>query len=458
MRALAIATLSALLFCSCGKKKEQEAPIAVAPPPGAATSNELTTGIGQARGLPEGLAPATTKWRRVFVLDERRAVITGDTPTETVALLTDDGGRSWRALRGDRDAWANWSLGADGTLVMATGARDGAASVTGGTVESTRLLFAAFDAERLSPPTPLFPQPKGPARGGLQAPSAIAAALAPDSAALVGDEAPRRQAIFYGGAPGAEAAPTLPLPAAEKAIPAPFGRPPVLLSTKAKDLFARPWPAAGKPLDPPQKVAGLLATPGLFAELAAAPACEAGAWSFQRVSQPPARPFLLAVSAEKTVAWPLPEGVTPTSRVGCAPDGRVVVEAVDAKSKSPNVAICDAAGKCAVTGNAAFRLWPEKHERDIVPALAGGGAIAVLAARAGERWGIYLGQTTDGVLHEPTRIVAEGSGDRGRVDLGAVIAFPKRVVILLSADLTGTSRRGWFSLTSDDGGASWGPQ
>ena len=41
------------------------------------------------------------------------------------------------------------------------------------------------------------------------------------------------------------------------------------------------------------------------------------------------------------------------------------------------------------------------------------------------------------------------------MDLGALISFGKRTLILLAADVTGTSRRGWYVIVSDDGGLSW---
>ena len=80
----------------------------------------------------------------------------------------------------------------------------------------------------------------------------------------------------------------------------------------------------------------------------------------------------------------------------------------------------------------------------------------MLTARAGERWGLYLGQSPDGGVWERARVIGEGTGDRGRIELGAMMSFGKRLVILLSAGVTGTSRRGWFLIASDDGGANWG--
>jgi hypothetical protein len=454
----AIAPLVALCLLAggcggCGKKKE-EAPIGAPPPRGAASSDELSTGIGQARGLDESMAPTSTKWRRVFPIDDKKIVITGEVGTETIALISDDGGKTWHTLRNEREAWANWSVALDGSIATAIGARAGASSVTGGTLEATQLLFASFDTPSLTPPTPLFPALKGPAKGLLESPSAIPALLGPGAAALVGEEAPRKQGIFYGGKPGSEASPPLKLPTTEKFVPVPFGRAPSLLSAKGRVLQVRPFPAPGKPLDPPQKVANVTATPTIVAELSAAPACEAGAWSFARVKQPPNKLQILGASPTKTVTFALPEGSSPTGRVGCG-GGRVVVEAGTAKE--PSLVTCDLAGKCVKPQNAPFRPWAEQHQDEVTPIGVEQGVLAVMTSKAGQKWGLYLAQSGEGVVWERPRIIGEGSGDRGRLELGALVSLGKRALILLSADVTGTTSRRWFVMVSDDGGANWAP-
>jgi len=253
------------------KKDKPPPPVGVPPPQGAASSDELSTGLGQARALAEGLSPTSTKWTRVVVLDDRRAILTGSVTTETVALSTEDAGKTWRSLRNERDARAIWSFGADGTVVLASFARGGARDVSNATVETVRLLFAAPEAPALTAPTPLFPTQKGPATGLLQAELALPAVLAPDSAALIAEEAPRKPVIIYGGKPGVDAVPALKLPPGEKIIPVPYGRPPTLLSIKGRDLMMRPFPLAGKPLEAPKKVFGSAPVPlhffGSFAPL-----------------------------------------------------------------------------------------------------------------------------------------------------------------------------------------------
>ena len=447
-------SLAFAALAGCGKKKE--APIEVAPPRGAASTDELSIGLGQARGLAEGLASTSTRWRRVIALDDKRALITGELATESIALITDDAGKSWHSLRFDHEAWAGWSLAADGTIVLASGARDGAAATTAGTVESARLLFASFESPHFTAPTPFFAQEKGPAKGLLQGDAAVPVLLGPDVAGLVADEGPRSRVVFYGGRPGVDAVPRVALPAAEKFIPTPYGRPALLLSTKGKDLFFRPFPEPGKPLEKPQKVPGLLMTATLGAELSTLPACETGEWSFQRVKQPPSKLLLLGVSAARTVSFPLPEATLKTTNVGCG-SGRIVVQTANPKTKSVELSTCALDGKCAAPLNDPFRDWPEPHEHEIQTVGLGNGVVGVLSEHVGARWGLYLAASGDGITYERPRVIGEGTGDRGRVELGALIPFGKRVVLLVSADVTGTSRRGWFAIASEDAGLNWGP-
>lgn len=466
VRLVALAALVALLWAGCTRKKEEEQAVPPPPPRGAASADELTTLLGSARGLDEGLAPTSVRWTHVFAVDEKRALIAGDVVNATIALFTDDGGATWRSFKSERDAWSSWAVTVDGAVVLGVGSRDGAPTPSSAMLATTRLAFGAFDAASLTAPTPLFPTVKGPVNGLLQTESAIPAMLSPDSAALVGEEAPRKTFLFYGGKPGAEAVAPLKLPGGEKIVAVPYGRPPTLLSIKGRDLIERPFPAAGKPLDKPIKVAGLATTPTLLAELSAPPACETGGWSFQRIKQPK-NLSILGISQGKTVNVALPASASATTRVGCGA-GHVVVEAVAAKTgvpatwssqpDVPTLVSCDLAGKCVTPQNAPFRLWPEAHKRDIVMASTEQGTLAVMSARAGDRWGLYLAQGPgDGVTYERQRVIGEGQGARGRIELGALVSLGKRALLLISADVTGTSRRGWFVMVTDDGGTNWNP-
>jgi hypothetical protein len=436
----------------CGKKDTEQIAVATPPPLGAASQNELTTGLGPARGLEEELVPTATKWRRVFVLDDKRAILSGETSTETLALITEDAGKTWRALRREREGWANWTVGSNGSLLLAVGARGGAKQATEGAVDAIRLSFAALDATSLGPPTPLFPSPKGPSKGTVVAEAAVPAILSADYAAMVAEEDKRRASIHFGGRPGVDAHPPLASPPGEKLVPVPYGRPPMLLSVRGKDLYVRPFPTPGKPLARPQKLAGIVSTPTLVEELSKPPACDVGDWAFQRVKQKDGM-AMVGFGGGKSVAFALPEKTSATSRVGCNGSG-VIVDSTDAKGKL-QVQTCDLTGKCTEPKNNPFRVWPEKHDRVVAMAPTGKGLLAAMTARAGDRWGFYMGQSNDGNIYEQPRVVGEGQGERGRLELGALVPLGNRVLLLLSADITGTSRRGWFVSVTDDGGLSW---
>lgn len=464
--ALLVVGLLVWLGLLWGKSKVEETPaIPAPPPPGAASRDELSTSLGQARGLDEGLAPSSVKWTRVFVLDDKRALLTGSVVNETIGLLTDDAGKTWKSFRLERDLWASWSVGLDGSIVVAAGSRDGAPTAKSARVESARVAFAAFDAEALNAPQPLFPTLKGPATGLLQVDTAIPALLSPDSAAMIVEEKARKLGVVYAGKPGAVALPPLKLPAGEKIVPVPYARPPLLLSIKGRDLLQRPFPAGGKPLDKPQKVAGPVASTALLGELENQPMCDTGAWSFQRVSVGK-KPYLFGISPDKVAYFPLPASTMPTTAVGCGAN-RIVIETVQAKTgvpatwaEQPDVPVlvtCDLAGKCTSPKNAPFRVWPGEHKREIALAATEDGTLGVMTTRAGQRWGLYLAQSLSGTMFERQRVIGEGTTDRGRIELGALISFGKRAVLLISAGVTGTSRRGWFVLVSDDGGTSWNP-
>lgn len=467
---LATATLAAGLgfaLFGCGKGKEDK-PIAAPPPRGAASVDELSTGLGVARGLDANLAPTSTVWRRVFVFDDKRAVLAGDVASDAVALITVDAGKTWRSLRTERDAWSTWGIGADGTLALTTGTREQPRTKTQtpqAPLETTRLFFAPPDAPALGAPSNLLhpiPEPVGsPPKTKATPPKsylpieALAAVLSPDTSAFVVEEAPRRFALMYGRPANVEPAPPLKLPALEKFVPTPFGRPPMLLSIKGRDLLTRPIPDPGKPLDAPRKVPNVVVTPALFSELSAPPACDAEGWSFQKVTQPPSRNVLLGVSSQRIVAFPLPPTTLNTTSIGCG-NGHIIVKTNDAKTNTPSLALCDLEGACVTPSKPPFRPWPEAHEDTITTTPTPQGAVAIMSSRAGDRWGLYLSQSLEGgALYEVSRVIGEGASDRGRMDLGALISFGRRTLILLSADVTGTSRRGWYVIVSDDGGQTW---
>jgi hypothetical protein len=465
------ALVAALTAPACKKEQKQD-PIGVPPPRGAASNDELSTSIGQARALSSTLVPTSTKWRRALVLDDKRAILVGEVVDETLALLTDNAGRTWRVLRMPRDGWSMWSFGADGAAVLALGPRAApkpsndprAPAVGAAPDEPLRLAFAAFEAPELSATSQVTPPKRSPKAPHLV--DVVPAVLSADIAALVLEEAPRRAVLLYSGRPGSEAVPPVRLPPFEQALPVPYGRPPMLLSVRGRDLQVRPVPEPGKPLDKPQKVPGLVVTPATSAQLAAPPVCELGAWSFQVVTQP--KPAVVAISHDKTAAIPLPAKVAPQAAIGCGA-GRIAVEiedpkppdpsdpAVDNKVKTTTLAVCGLDGACVAPQKPPFRPWLEPHEQSMVAAPTSQGAVAVLTSRSSARWGLYLAQSVDGgKLYEVARVIGEGQSDRGRIEIGTILSFGDRILMVLEADVTGTSRRGWYVTASDDGGLTWG--
>jgi hypothetical protein len=467
LAALALIGLAAL--SGCGGKKEEK-PIPAPPPRGAASIDELSTGLGLARGLDANLAPSSTDWRRVFVLDDKTAILAGDIANEAVALVTADAGKTWRSYRAERDAWSSWSVGVDGVAVLTSGAKEQPKvknQPPKAPAESVKLFFAPPGALELTASWPLLPpEPPPPDPPPKFAPKPVKSYLAIDavpfvvsasSAVFVVDRGPRKISLMFAGPPGSEAVPPLDLPPVEKFIPTPYGRAPRLLSIKGRDLMARPMPAPGKPLDAPLKVPNVVALPTLLNELSVPPACEAEGWSFQRITQGPGKMALLGVSPETTVTVALPQATEKTTRVGCGV-GKFVVQTVDAKENASTLSVCDLEGACVTPKKPPFRSWAEKHEETIATTPTAQGVAAVMSSQAGERWGLYFAQSVEGgSTYEVSRVIGEGTSTRGKMDLGALISFGKRTLILLSADVTGTSRRGWYVIISDDGGLTWTP-
>ena len=357
---LACALVAALGSSGVGCEKKKETPVIPAPvAPGAASTDELLTGLGSAKGLPAELAPTSTEWRRALVLDDKRALLFGDVAGKSLALVTKDGGRTFRTIEAPAADFTTWSAGANGTLAAAFGTRA---------------------------------QPKAALRPGQRAPvAALRVALAQDDA-----------------------------------------------------------------LGAPREIAGFRADPGALVALSEQPACETGALSYQLVSSG-GRPFLIAVGPEKAAAVALPPTTVRTSPVGCFAERAVMLtQAPNAPIES--LALCGLDGKCIEPPAAPFRPWPVAHQRRIFPVVTAQGVVAVMRASVSDRWGLYVAQSLDGgKLYELPRVLGEGQGSRGRVDVHAVLSFGSRVLLLLSADVTGTSRRGFYTMVSDDGGTSWGP-
>ncbi|XXX75706.1 hypothetical protein WMF30_49460 [Sorangium sp. So ce134] len=459
--AAALAALTALLALGC-RKKEKAEPITVLPPPGAASQDALTTAIGQARGIDSTLAPSSTRWRRVFVLDDKRAVITGEVENEAIALVTETAGRTWRSLRRVREGWSTWSVGADGATVLTAGPRGPApakdargARGAPPAMDPPSLFFAPFEASELSAPSPVALPELG--RGARPLANSVPAVLSAESAALLVEPRPRRATLVYAGPPGAEPVPSVQLPAQEQALPVPYGRPPAILSVRGRNLLSRPVPEPGKPLDAPRVVEGLAVSPAATAALSAPPTCDFAGWSIQLVPQPPDKTAVVAISATQTAVLKLPAKAAPGAAVGCAAD-RIMVEVIAPTTGELTLATCALDGACILAEKPPFRPWLEPHERSVALAPTREGVAAVLTSRTPTRWGLYIAQSPEaGKIYDVPRVIGEGSGERGRIELGALLSFGNRLLMLLQADVTGTSRRGWYVMASEDSGLTWSP-
>jgi len=466
-------SLSLVLAAGCSKKKEDPKPIAPPPPRGAASLDQFTTGLGVAKGLDASLAPPSTKFEHVIVLDEQRAILAGGVPgSVAITIMTTDAGKTWKALRADRDTWSTYAFGVDGLFGLALGPKETAqeaapaAGKKGPKLPPFQFFFGSFGALSFGtatmveqPPLPRRPDPKKPI------PHPRLAILDKGMASLVVEPSPRKFVVRYVAPAGVEPPPELELPRQETFALAPVGRPPRLFSVKVRDVVARKWPLPGDKVVAPveaEYVDLLKSTPTLLSELSQPSVCDAGTVSYHAITQPPTKQnsgkrYLLRVTPDDLKLVPMPAEALPDTRVGCTAD-KLVFEAVDADKQSIALLLCDLEGKCTTPERPVFKPWIEKHEREVVATPTGTGAAAVIRSQAGERWGLYYAQSTDGgKFYERARIIGEGTGVRGRVDLGALLSFGKRTLLIVSADVTGTSRRGYYVLVSDDDGATWNP-
>jgi hypothetical protein len=448
-----VVAIAAVTIAGCKKKEEPES---VPPPPnqGGASVEVVATTIGSGLGIPSELAPTSTIWDRVFVINDKTAIVAGRALDEAVALRTTDGGRSWVSLRTKAHTWVSWSAGEDGSVVLADGNRKKVKAAAGALapIESARLRFAPLEGQ-LSEPATLFPAEDKLKSAAVPGGFATPAVLSPELASLLVTEG--RQPVFAYGAPGGQQQPPALKAPRGRFVTTPYGRPPQLLSVAGAAIEVRPWPRPGEPLGPGSRIPGAVAGAKAFEQLNRGPACETGHWSIQRLAAGPTRASIVGVSADRSFAFPVPGGAI--EQIGCGPEG-VVVETVDPEKKQPQLTRCALDGKCATPKSLPFEIWPDKHERTILSAATKQGVVATMCAKTGARWGAYLAQSLDGgATFELPRIIGEGKSERGYFQVGALINLPGRVLILMSADVTGTTRRGWYVLASDDGGSNWGP-
>jgi hypothetical protein len=226
-----------------------------------------------------------------------------------------------------------------------------------------------------------------------------------------------------------------------------------MLTESRGTIAVQPWPKPGEKIQSGTAVPGLGRVTGAFDQLSSGPGCEFMGWSFSRIASSSSNAWIIGVSPKKSFAFKAPNGEATT--IGCGEDA-VVVEVFDSKKEVPQLLRCTFDGKCSTPQSQPFDIWPEKHERSILSTATPQGLVAVMKARSGARWGTYLATSMDGgKTFDLPRVIGEGATDRGFFEIGALIGFKDRVLILLSADVTGTRRRGWYVLASDDGGQSW---
>lgn len=437
--------------CSSCKKDTEPEPLPAPPSPGGASQDTVNTRIGTGLGFGASLAPTSTKWERVFVTGPLTAVVVGRSLDEAIALRTTDGGRTWDALKAKPGNFASWGVGADGSAALIGGDTKKAKLAPGERAPVIRASVWFAPAERtMGEPAPLFPNDDKLTDISIERGFSMPAVLSGELAAVVADKS-RASAIVF-GAPGGQPQPDAIPGERDKIVTAPYGRPPQMLTESGGTFATRPWPKPGEKLQPGTPIPGFSRVPGAYEQLSDGPGCEFMEWSFARVGNAQS-PWLVGVSEKKSFAFKAPAGET--SAIGCGPEA-VVVEVVDKEKKVPQLVRCTFDGKCSTPQSPPFDVWTEKHERTIMSVATPRGIVAVMSARAGARWGTYLGTSMDGgKTFDLPRVIGEGATDRGFFEIGALIAFPERVIILLSADVTGTRRRGWYVLASEDGGQSW---
>lgn len=455
----------------CSTKKEKEAPIAPPPPRGAASLDQLTIGLGVAKGLDATLASPSTRFEHVWVLDEKRAILAGGVPGgEAVALITLDAGKTWRSIHTDRETWSTWTLGEEGAFLLALGPKETTLDAPPAFGKKApppppfQLFFASLDSPSFGtatnvdqPPLARRPDPKQPI------PHPRLAMLDRETASLVVEPKPKKFFARYAAMPGVDPPAEVELPKQETFATVPLGRPAKLFSVKGRELLSRKWPVSGQPVPAGTPESAVKVTPTVLAELSKEPICETGTLSVSAITQPPSKQspnkrYLFVVFPDKVSLVPMPAEALEGGAFGCG-DSKFVVEAPDAEDKtSITLLLCDLDGKCTTPTRAVFKPWLEKHDREIVVTPTATGAAAVMSAKAGERWGVYYAQSTDGgKFYERARVIGEGTGARGRIDFGALVSLGKRTLLLVSADVTGTSRRGFYVIVSDDDGATWNP-
>lgn len=458
--ALALALALVGLASACKKKDDRPEDVPV-PPRNAATLDVVNTELGTGLALRVGLAPTSVKWERVVSLDDERALLLGREGDLAYALRTSDRGRTWSSVSAQVKPWAAWAIASTGAVALVSGAAERAKAGAPNKpmpVGDVTWWYAAPGDRNLDGPRALLPG-EGKLAGVALAAAVGAPAFAGEAMSLLADRGGKTPVLVHAAVTGAARLDAMDLDK-QTFAPMPYGRPAKLLSVTKGAVELRSWPLPGDPLGAASAVPNLRAEATTLAQLTEGPSCEAGAFSYRRLAGP--QPALLGVSGDLTLAYKLP--ASDVARLGCHMDAIVTETSVidpadpEKKRKVPQLVRCEHDGKCSSPKAPPFAVWPEKHDREIWTVPTSRGLVAVMRARTSTRWGLYLGQSNDGGnTFELPRTIGEGADSRGELGFGALLRFQSRLVLLLSADVGATGRRGWYALASDDEGNNWGP-
>lgn len=433
-------------------------------PPSVATPKDIGTEIGNGRALETGAVEVstTTQWTRIVPIDKDTLAIAGDTNGDAVALVTKDGGRSFYAHALKSSGIVRWSVGVDGTVVLSTAVRQiPKRALPAGELPPIDRLTFYFGApgQKITAAAPfLAPDEKGTTptvpRG-----DGSPTVLGPTLASVVVEIKPKVFAVAFAGGPGEALPVPIQLPNGELPVQASFGRAPQLLTIQGARVLTRPWPRPGAELGAPKPIDKLVVTKTLIDELSSGPECEFHGWSFKRVAQPPNRTVVLGVSPDKWTVFELPPSVVNSSPMACSTE-RVVVEAISPVDNRSSLVTCSIDGACLPPENRPFlKPWSEPHERKLGVALTAKGIIAVQHQKTKTKWTMAASESNDGgkLYNLERRIGGAETNPEDGYDLGALVGLGDRSLLFLTAKVTGSTRRSWYVISSDDGGLTWNP-
>jgi hypothetical protein len=461
--ALGLSALVSLLAC---RKDDPpgagSVPVPAPPAPASQAAREqLITSIGSGRALDREVVPETTEWRGWLAVDDRVAAAFGEVDGAPLALVTTDGGTTWRTVRGERSAASAWALSDTGMVALLTASEDGPAG-RARSLGSLRVSLMGAGDTSPGPPSLVLPA-EGAKKPRLGPDTLLASFVGPDALAVLAVDAAGPARVHVLGPASAPPSPPLPLPATEKLLPGVYGHPAQLASLRGRQLVIRPAPAQGQALTEPVVVEGFAPPPTLLRDVSGAPVCRTGKWTHRLVAPGGARDFVLSISPDKAgaipIATPRPARVGQATMAdgprafGCGGDS-VSVEIRAGGEGRPLT--CALGAACVAPDEPPFRPWATAHQRRMHVVPTARGVIAAVTRSEGSRWGAWLAQSVDaGKTWQLPRVIAEGDVERGRVEVGMLAALGGRALLLLRGDVSGTTQRAWFVLVSDDGGSTW---